>query len=106
MRFTPATASCPRTRSLPDSARRRGSIWVGPSPATIEQMGDKAAARKFAQRSRSSDRSGYRGRCIPTRAVTVAEDIGYPVMLKAAAAAGARAFVSLATPTSCWTASP
>jgi len=67
-----------------------GLIWVGPPPEAIEQMGDKAAARKLAAQADVPIVPGTKGTIAPEQALAKAEDIGYPVMLKAAAGGGGK----------------
>src|SRR3954469_9172102 len=61
-----------------------GLTWVGPKPAVIRQMGDKAEAKRIA--------AAAGVRIVPGGAATaeVAEKIGYPVMIKAVAGGGGR----------------
>jgi acetyl-CoA carboxylase, biotin carboxylase subunit len=66
-----------------------GLVWVGPSPASIEQMGDKIRARNMMERSGVPVAPGTRDPVadVPA-ALAAAEGIGYPVMIKAAAGGG------------------
>jgi acetyl-CoA carboxylase, biotin carboxylase subunit len=65
-------------------------IWVGPPAEAIEQMGDKAAARKLAAQAEVPIVPGTEGTVAPEHALAAAERIGYPVMLKAAAGGGGK----------------
>jgi acetyl-CoA carboxylase, biotin carboxylase subunit len=65
-----------------------GLIWVGPPPAAIDQLGDKAAARKLAEEVGVPVVPGSEGTVPPDEAVAAAESIGYPVMIKAAGGGG------------------
>ena len=67
-----------------------GLIWVGPPAEAIERMGDKAAARTVAAEAGVPIVPGTDGTVAPDQAVTAAEEIGYPVMLKAAAGGGGK----------------
>ena len=68
-----------------------GMIWVGPAAATIDRMGDKVAARQAAQAAGVPVVPGSKGRIDKIdEAVEVAERIGYPVMIKAAAGGGGK----------------
>ena len=86
-----ATASSPRTRASPRRARRRESPSSGPRPTSIERMGDKALARDARPRGGRPD--GARARrhgARSTEALATAAELGYPVMVKAAAGGGGR----------------
>jgi len=65
--------------------------FIGPSPAAIRSMGDKATARKTAQQSKVPVIPGSEG-VIGTaeQAVELAHKYGYPVILKASAGGGGR----------------
>jgi acetyl-CoA carboxylase biotin carboxylase subunit len=75
-----------------DFARRvieAGLTWVGPDPGAIEQMGDKIRARNLMERAGVPVSPGTREPVTDVaEAVTEAERIGYPVMVKAAAGGG------------------
>lgn len=65
--------------------------WIGPRPETIRQMGDKANARKVAV---EAGVPVLPGSTEPLKSVDevkgLADEIGYPVILKAAAGGGGR----------------
>ncbi len=66
-----------------------GLIWVGPSPEAIEQMGDKIRARNLmAAAGVPVAAGGTEPVADADAAVALARDIGYPVMIKAAAGGG------------------
>jgi acetyl-CoA carboxylase biotin carboxylase subunit len=67
-----------------------GLTWVGPRPEVIEEMGDKAVARRLAREAGVPVVPGTPGTISPQEALEVAEEVGYPVMLKAAAGGGGR----------------
>ncbi|MEX0924311.1 MAG: acetyl-CoA carboxylase biotin carboxylase subunit [Rhodovibrionaceae bacterium] len=74
-----------------EAVERAGLIFVGPSAATIRKMGDKAAARAAAQEAGVPVVPGSQGRLASTdAAVEAAKQVGYPVMIKAAAGGGGR----------------
>ncbi|MDR3517419.1 MAG: acetyl-CoA carboxylase biotin carboxylase subunit [Azospirillaceae bacterium] len=74
-----------------EMVERAGLVFVGPRPETIRAMGDKATARVMAMRAGVPTVPGSEGRVedVPA-ALTAAMDIGYPVMIKAAAGGGGR----------------
>jgi acetyl-CoA carboxylase, biotin carboxylase subunit len=67
-----------------------GLIWVGPAPAAIERMGDKAAARDLARETGVPVVPGSDGTVTPEDALSLADGVGYPLMIKAAAGGGGR----------------
>jgi acetyl-CoA carboxylase biotin carboxylase subunit len=68
-----------------------GIIFVGPPTDAIEAMGDKASAKKAAVAADCPVVPGSEG-AVPndTEALKVADEIGYPVLLKAVAGGGGR----------------
>ena len=68
-----------------------GLAFVGPSAAVIEQMGDKVRARQVAAAAGVPTVPGTPGGVAGVdAAVAAAAEIGYPIMLKAAAGGGGR----------------
>lgn len=68
-----------------------GLKFIGPPPAAIEAMGDKASAKKAAIESGCPVVPGSDGIVdTDTEAIEIAEQIGYPVLLKAVAGGGGR----------------
>jgi propionyl-CoA carboxylase alpha chain len=66
-------------------------VFIGPNPRAIEAMGDKIESKKFASAAKVNVVPGYLG-VIENgeEAVMIANDIGYPVMLKASAGGGGK----------------
>jgi acetyl-CoA carboxylase, biotin carboxylase subunit len=64
--------------------------FIGPSPRAMEQMGDKSAARKLAREVGVPTVPGTDGAASVDELVAAATDVGYPVMIKAAAGGGGR----------------
>ena len=67
-----------------------GLTWIGPSPPSIRVLGDKNRAREAAV---AADVPVLPGGPLPAslaEAATFADDVGYPLMLKAAAGGGGR----------------
>src|SRR6266852_2763279 len=68
-----------------------GVTFIGPGPEAIAAMGDKIASKKLARAAGVSSVPGHLD-VIPDAeaAVTIARDIGYPVMIKASAGGGGK----------------
>ncbi|HVR66608.1 MAG TPA: acetyl-CoA carboxylase biotin carboxylase subunit [Verrucomicrobiae bacterium] len=74
-----------------DAVENAGLIFVGPKGKSIRVMGDKVAARAAAAAAGVPVVPGSDGRVDdPERARLVAQAIGFPVMIKAAAGGGGR----------------
>jgi acetyl-CoA carboxylase biotin carboxylase subunit len=68
-----------------------GVGWIGPSPRVIRLMGDKAVARQTAEEAGVPVLPGSREPLADsTEAARLASEVGYPVILKAAAGGGGR----------------
>jgi propionyl-CoA carboxylase alpha chain len=68
-----------------------GIVFIGPNPRAIAAMGDKIESKKAAARARVSTVPGHLGVIEdPDQAVAIAEQIGYPVMIKASAGGGGK----------------
>ena len=67
-----------------------GLTFVGPSAEVIESMGDKALARQRAQRAGVPVVPGSGVLSDPASAANAAEELGFPVLVKAAAGGGGR----------------
>src|SRR5271170_7758600 len=66
-------------------------VFIGPNPGAIEAMGDKIESKKFANAAKVSTVPGYLGAIeSPERAAEIADEIGYPVMIKASAGGGGK----------------
>ncbi len=71
--------------------RASNITFVGPTPDQIRQMGDKAAARKLAQKLKVPTVPGSPGPVDGMEAgLKIAAKIGYPVIIKAAAGGGGK----------------
>jgi acetyl-CoA carboxylase, biotin carboxylase subunit len=67
-----------------------GLTFIGPSAEAIEKMGNKSAARRIALEAGVPVVPGSEESASADDAVETAEEIGYPVMVKAAAGGGGR----------------
>jgi acetyl-CoA carboxylase, biotin carboxylase subunit len=76
--------------SFAAACRDAGLAFVGPSPEAIERMGNKSAARRIALEADVPVVPGSEDAASDDEAVETAEEIGYPVMVKAAAGGGGR----------------
>jgi acetyl-CoA carboxylase biotin carboxylase subunit len=73
------------------SVADQGLVFIGPSPEAIEQMGDKNTARETMKRIGVPTVPGSDGLLDSvTEAATYAEQVGYPVVIKASAGGGGR----------------
>jgi excisionase family DNA binding protein len=76
-----------------------GIRWVGPPPAAIRAMGDKAAARQLARRLDIPTIAGYDGDDqSDATLVRAAKRIGYPVLIKPAAGGGGKGMRTVRSP--------
>ncbi len=86
-----ATASSPRTPAFARAVEEAGLVWIGPPPAAIELMGSKTRARQAMQAAGvpiipgTTDPVGS-----ADEVVALGEQIGYPLLIKAAAGGGGK----------------
>ncbi|MBL8349588.1 MAG: acetyl-CoA carboxylase biotin carboxylase subunit [Burkholderiaceae bacterium] len=77
-----------------DFARKveeEGIAFIGPKHYSIAAMGDKIASKKLAKDAKVNTIPGWNEAIeSPERAVEIARDIGYPVMIKASAGGGGK----------------
>ena len=77
-----------------DFAKRvedEGIVFIGPKHYSIAAMGDKIASKKLAKEARVNTIPGWNDAIESAeRAVEIARDIGYPVMIKASAGGGGK----------------
>lgn len=68
-----------------------GVVFIGPNPDAIDAMGDKIQSKLFAAKAGVNIVPGHIGEIDDTdHAIRIAEDIGYPVMIKASAGGGGK----------------
>jgi propionyl-CoA carboxylase alpha chain len=68
-----------------------GIVFIGPKHHSIAAMGDKIASKKLAREARVNTIPGWNEAIESAeRAVSIARDIGYPVMIKASAGGGGK----------------
>jgi acetyl-CoA carboxylase biotin carboxylase subunit len=78
---------------LPEACADNGLVFVGPTADTIRRGGDKAAARQLATSLGIPVGAGSDTIADGATARDVADRVGYPVVLKAAAGGGGRGMV-------------
>ena len=68
-----------------------GVVFIGPPKGAIEAMGDKITSKKLAKEASVSTVPGYMGLIDNAEhAVVIANEVGYPVMIKASAGGGGK----------------
>jgi len=68
-----------------------GIVFIGPNEKAIGAMGDKIESKKAAARAKVSTVPGHLGVIEDaTQAIAIADQIGYPVMIKASAGGGGK----------------
>ena len=77
--------------TFPKALSAAGIVFIGPNPKAIAAMGDKIESKKAAAAAKVSTVPGYLGVIeSEAEAVKIAEEIGYPVMIKASAGGGGK----------------
>ncbi len=77
--------------AFPKALETAGITFIGPNPHAIEAMGDKIESKKAANAANVSTVPGYLGIIEDaSQAVKIADEIGYPVMIKASAGGGGK----------------
>lgn len=78
-------------RKFADALDKVGVIFVGPSTYSIEMMGDKIESKKLAIEAGVSTVPGHMGVIKDDQeAIKIAQQIGFPVMVKASAGGGGK----------------
>jgi propionyl-CoA carboxylase alpha chain len=71
--------------------QQEGITFIGPNPHAIRAMGDKIESKRTAKAAGVSTVPGFVGEITgPEHAAEIAEEIGYPVMIKASAGGGGK----------------
>ncbi len=74
-----------------EALEQAGIVFIGPNPKAIAAMGDKIESKKAAARAKVSTVPGHLGVITDDiEAIAIAEEIGYPVMIKASAGGGGK----------------
>ncbi|MCO5131234.1 MAG: acetyl/propionyl/methylcrotonyl-CoA carboxylase subunit alpha [Xanthobacteraceae bacterium] len=77
--------------AFPKALADAGIVFIGPNPGAIAAMGDKIESKKAAAKAKVSTVPGFLGVIEDDRhAVRIADEIGYPVMIKASAGGGGK----------------
>ena len=81
------------------ACERHGIIFIGPPVSAIKAMGSKSAAKTLMEAAGVPLVPGYHGDDqAPSRLQQAADEIGYPVLLKAAAGGGGKGMRAVETP--------
>ena len=77
--------------AFPKVLAAAGIVFIGPNPKAIAAMGDKIESKKAAAAAKVSTVPGHLGVIeSEVEAIEIAEEIGYPVMIKASAGGGGK----------------
>ena len=86
---------------LARAVEEAGAVWVGPPAEAMEKVGDKIRAKELAREADVPTVPGYAGEDeSEKRLAREAEEIGYPVLVKASAGGGGRGMRSVHEPES------
>src|ERR1700694_367571 len=87
----PGYGFLPEREAFPRVLSEAGIVFIGPNAGAIAAMGDKIQSKKAAAKADVSTVPGYLGVITDERhAVKIADQIGYPVMIKASAGGGGK----------------
>jgi propionyl-CoA carboxylase alpha chain len=77
--------------AFPKALKKAGVVFIGPNARAIAAMGDKIESKKAAAKAKVSTVPGHLGVIADEKqAVKIADEIGYPVMIKASAGGGGK----------------
>lgn len=71
-----------------EAVQAAGMVWIGPAPVAMRAMGDKAGARELMLKAGVPVLPGYQGADIPAALKKAANEVGFPLLVKAAAGGG------------------
>jgi propionyl-CoA carboxylase alpha subunit len=77
--------------AFPRALKEAGVVFIGPNAGAIAAMGDKIESKKAAAKAKVSTVPGHLGVIDDEKhAIRIADEIGYPVMIKASAGGGGK----------------
>ena len=77
--------------AFPKALAKAGIVFIGPNPKAIAAMGDKIESKRAAAKAKVSTVPGHLGVIADAKhAAKIADEIGYPVMIKASAGGGGK----------------
>src|SRR6201988_3848154 len=77
--------------AFPRALQAAGIVFIGPNPSAIAAMGDKIESKKAAAKAKVSTVPGFLGVIEDEKhAAKIADEIGYPAMIKASAGGGGK----------------
>src|SRR6266568_3474246 len=77
--------------AFPAALAKAGIVFIGPNPKAIAAMGDKIESKKAAAKAKLSIVPGHLGAVADAKqASRIADEIGYPVMIKASSGGGGK----------------
>ena len=80
-----------RNKAFAEALEKAGIAFIGPPAGAIEAMGDKITSKKLAAEAGVSTVPGHMGLIEDAdEAIKIANQIGYPVMIKASAGGGGK----------------
>jgi propionyl-CoA carboxylase alpha chain len=78
-------------QAFPVALQKAGIVFIGPNAEAIAAMGDKIASKKAAAKANVSTVPGFLGVVEDEKhAIKIAQEIGFPVMIKASAGGGGK----------------
>ena len=80
------------------SCRKNGLVFIGPDPESMERLSDKAVLKELVRHTGLRVIPGTKALASVSEARKAADEIGYPVMLKACAGGGGRGIRLIQTP--------